>query len=273
MDDARFKKLLDLFDLSWQGCRRVRKGVKKRLSRHMHEIGCRDVDDYLDRIKAHPPILQETQRLMTVSVSSFFRDRLLWKLLEERLIPGFVGRNIDCVHVWSAGCALGQEVYSFKILWSLAAKKSGSLPPLHILATDLNPEYVVKAVEGIFSSRAIRAVPPEILESSFRGFENHYAVSDHLKTDISWEISDLTNPPRARHRFQIIFIRNSLLTYYKQEIIEAVFPRIVDSLAHEGYLIIGARENLPHAPHHYFLKMVHPCVFQFNPASFGSPMH
>ena len=37
MKDTQFHQLLDRFGFSWAGYRRVRKGVKKRLARHMQE--------------------------------------------------------------------------------------------------------------------------------------------------------------------------------------------------------------------------------------------
>jgi chemotaxis protein methyltransferase CheR len=41
MDDAQFKQLLALFNRSWKGYRKIRKGVKKRIGRHMQSLGCR----------------------------------------------------------------------------------------------------------------------------------------------------------------------------------------------------------------------------------------
>ena len=39
MDDDSFRRLLDRLGLSWQGYAKVRKGVKKRIQRHMQELG------------------------------------------------------------------------------------------------------------------------------------------------------------------------------------------------------------------------------------------
>jgi len=35
MDDREFSQLLEFLGLSWQGYRKVRKGAKKRVGRHM----------------------------------------------------------------------------------------------------------------------------------------------------------------------------------------------------------------------------------------------
>jgi chemotaxis protein methyltransferase CheR len=262
MDDAQFRKLLNYLNLSWEGYRSVRKGVKKRLTRHMQQIGCGDANDYLDRIRAEKEILRETRLHMAVSISSFFRDRLLWNILEEKLIPEILSRNPDRVHVWSAGSALGQEVYSIKILWHTMEKKLGLLPPIHILATDVHPEYHKRAMEGIYNSHAVRGIQQDILETLFHRVEDQYAVSDHVKTNISWEISDLTKLPHYPNRFQIIFLRNNLLTYYKQEIKETAFPGIMNNLADGGYLIIGVRESLPYEYPCLSRRTDCPCIFR-----------
>ena len=51
MEDTQFRQLVDRFGYSWAGYRRVRKGVKKRLSRRMQEICCRNIDEYIDVIE------------------------------------------------------------------------------------------------------------------------------------------------------------------------------------------------------------------------------
>ncbi|RLC02860.1 MAG: hypothetical protein DRH90_12795 [Deltaproteobacteria bacterium] len=38
MEDTQFRQILNRFGFSWAGYRKVRKGVKKHLARHMHEI-------------------------------------------------------------------------------------------------------------------------------------------------------------------------------------------------------------------------------------------
>jgi chemotaxis protein methyltransferase CheR len=56
MDDDSFRRLLNRLGLSWQGYAKVRKGVKKRIGRHMQELGLLTVDDYL-RTLSDPEIL------------------------------------------------------------------------------------------------------------------------------------------------------------------------------------------------------------------------
>ena len=58
MEDKQFIQLLDQFGFSWAGYRRVRKGVKKRLARHMQEMHCVNIENYIEAIKKdHPEVL------------------------------------------------------------------------------------------------------------------------------------------------------------------------------------------------------------------------
>jgi chemotaxis protein methyltransferase CheR len=83
MDDASFHQILDHFNLSWKGYRKVRKGVKKRLSQHMQELGCVSVGEYMAAVSRAPEIENECRMHLTVSISRFFRDSRLWESLEK----------------------------------------------------------------------------------------------------------------------------------------------------------------------------------------------
>lgn len=246
IDDNKFRLLLDRLGLSWEGYARVRKGVKKRICRHMEERGYRTMDDYLHALK-NPEILKEIEYLFCVSVSQFFRDRYLWQEMEGEILPDIIRRYDKRIDIWSAGCALGQEVYSFAILWDITKGKSERYPKLHFNATDSNPDYLKKAREGIYNPSSLKGLSDEIKRHYFHIGENdsNYRVADYLKKDIHWELHDLIIQPPLAGRFQIIFLRNSLLTYYPVERIERIFLKVLDSLDEGGFFIVGRHEKLP----------------------------
>ena len=247
MDDRQFSQLLDRLDLSWQGYRKVRKGVKKRISRHMQRLGCYTPEEYFRILDSSPEVLRDVELLMTVSISRFFRDRRLWQVLEEEIIPDILNKYSDEINVWSAGCAQGQEAYSFKILWDMLKTRFDKLPKLQLWATDVNPDYLNKAVEGAYIGSALKEVSEDIKTTCFRASEDRslYFVADQLKKGIRWETYDLIRESPPAEKFQIIFLRNNLLTYYRQEVKESAFLKVTDSLAGGGFLIIGTHEKLP----------------------------
>ncbi|HUH66025.1 MAG TPA: CheR family methyltransferase [Syntrophales bacterium] len=246
MDDNSFRKLLERLGLSWKGYVRVRKVVKKRIVRHMQELGVEDIDYYLQALE-HPMILREAERLMAVSISSFFRDNDLWQELEGEILPGIAARHPEEIHAWSAGCAMGQEAYSLAVLWDMLKKNLGSPPSLLIWATDINPDYLKKATAGVYGKSSLRRMLEEIRKTYFPKCEDglNFCVSGSLKENILWKVHDLIKEEPPRERFQIIFLRNSVFTYYREDLQALAFRKALTCLDEGGLFIVGKREKPP----------------------------
>ena len=246
MDDDQFRILLDYLHYSWSGYRKVRKGVKKRILRHMQQLGCRRVQDYLKILDQEQGRRYECELLMSVSISRFFRDRRLWEMIQSRWLPDMAARDAPELKVWSAGCACGEEVYSFKIIWERLGQQFEHLPALAILATDRHPDYLERARRGIYNRSSLKEVAPDWLEIYFlsRKGRRQFVINDYLKTHIRWELHHLaTDPPGGE--FNIIFMRNNVLTYELEATQNKILTGILDSLSPGGILIIGCHEKLP----------------------------
>lgn len=213
----------------------------------MQELECHTIHDYLAILDTNPVFKNDAEQLLTVSISRFFRDRHVWKTLEKIIIPHIISQYDQSVQVWSAGCALGQEAYSFIIIWMILGDTLGQLPQIHVWATDINPDYLNKAREGIYARNALKEMPETIIEKYLCPSEDKttYTIIDEAKKAIRWEIYDLTKEAPPPKKFQIIFLRNNLLTYYRREIKEPAFRRVLESLTRGGFLIIGSHEKLP----------------------------
>lgn len=246
MDDRQFRQVLDRLGLSWRGYRKVRKGVKKRIRRHMQALKCETFETYLLALDRDEEIRVACERLMTVSISRFFRDLGLWETLENQILPEMIPRNREGLKVWFAGCACGEEVYSFTILWNRLQDRLKSLPELRILATDMNPLYLEKAQIGLFAPSSLRDVTKEARTNYFSPEKegDRYEIMPSLKRAVSWTAHNLLHDPPDRD-FQLIFLRNNLLTYYQTGLKEPAFQKVVDCLAGGGFLIIGSHEKLP----------------------------
>ena len=246
MDDEQFRQLLNHFGYSWKGYRRVRKGVKRRISRHMQQLGCRNNEEYLKSLDSDRGLRRQFDDVMSVSVSRFFRDRALWKMMEHKIVPEIVEENKEKVRFLSVGCACGEEVYSFKIVWDIVRTRLGCMPELEILAMDINPDYLRRAQEGVYSRGSLKEVPQELRDRYFTYFktDGFYRISPSIREGISWEVHNVLKKP-FQGGFQIILSRNGILTYYNEELKRPAFRRVVDSLASGGYLIVGSHEKLP----------------------------
>jgi chemotaxis protein methyltransferase CheR len=246
MDSKDFALFLNRFSLSAEGYRKVRKGVQKRVVRHMQEMRCPTMKAYLERLDTDENAEAESHRLMDVAISRFFRDGHLRRILEAEVLPVLIREHPGGLHAWSAGCALGQEVYSFAILWAMLAEKTAAVLPLEFWATDVNPAYLERAIEGIYPAGALARLSEKMKDRFFRpAGRASFRVADELRQGIRWRVHDLTSDAPPARDFHIVFLRNNLLTYYRDEIVGAALPPIVDSLVPGGYLVIGRKERLP----------------------------
>lgn len=245
LSDDDFRILLDHLDRPWAGFRRVRKGVKKRVRRHMASLGCKGIGDYLDLLGSDAAIRAACDAQLTVTISRFFRDRQLWTHLQERLLPALATRFAEGLHAWSAGCASGEEPYSLAMTWDAMARESDTAP-LHILATDADRACLERARAGRYPQSSLREIPEATRHRWFRRIPGtrHVRIADSAGNRIRWQCHQLLDAP-PEQKFHLILLRNNLLTYYQGARLKAAFDGIVAHLADGGALVIGAHERLP----------------------------
>jgi chemotaxis protein methyltransferase CheR len=246
MDDQQFRQLLSYFGLSWRGYRKVRRGVKRRIRRHMRDLGCYNIIAYLEELDKDKEARLQCERLFTVSISRFFRDRKLWEALREQILPQLVEKHERKIRVWFAGCASGEEVYSLKILWAGLLSTTGNLPELEITATDINPAYIERGLIGAYPASSLKELPEELRSVHFvvKAAERLYFINTPLKQGIFWQVHNFLSAPPG-YSFDVLFLRNNLLTYYQNDIKRSAFKKVIDSLSCDGILVIGSHEKLP----------------------------
>lgn len=267
MDDIQFCELLNRFNRSWPGYRKVRKGVKKRIGRHLRRKGFSSIDDFLDATKKNIALQKELELLLLVPITRFFRDRGLWRALENRILPGQAAHSGKKLKVWSAGCSNGDEAYSVKITWHQIKRAHSDFPDLEILGTDANPECIENARRGIYRQSSLKEVPAETRTRYFkrRGTKNRWEVKEFLKEGIQWKVAELPDdlPPKA---FDVLFLRNNILTYYLDPLRSKIFKGVLTCLAPTGILIVGSHENLPPGFDELTPDRHIPCVYHRNSA-------
>ena len=96
MDDrdcvAFLQWALPRLGMRWHGFRKVRHRVCKRIDRRLRELGLRDPDAYRTWLQAHPHEWSTLDSLCTVTISRFARDRMVFAVLQERVLPELASR-------------------------------------------------------------------------------------------------------------------------------------------------------------------------------------
>ena len=248
MDDRQFRCLLDHLGYAYEGYRRVRRGVKKRLRRHMRDLGCRDVPAYLAHIAASPADSEACIRRMAVPISRFMRDRPLWEALRDVRLPELHRHFGPRLDAWCAGCACGEEAYTLAMIHGelTPAAPPGRPLELAIQATDLNPAVLERARAGVYPVSSLRELPDHLRQRYFRPLRGgrRYRLEAGLLPPVQWGCHDLVSEPPAQ-AFHLIFVRNSILTYCETPRRTRIMERVVKNLRPQGLLVIGLRETLP----------------------------
>ncbi len=264
LDDQEFRKLLYHLGLLWKGYRKVRKGVKKRVRRHMRLLGCQDVESYLHKMGEKKEIRRECERLMAVSISRFFRDQRLWKVIQTEVLPLLFKRHMGKIRVWCAGCASGEEVYSLKIVWDGLTGPHDINRELEIIASDINPVNLQRAREGVYPATSLKETSEQVKTRYFvsQGDKGPHAVRSFLKRGIIWKKHNLLSDLPPGPCFHIVFLRNNLLTYYKDDLKKETLKKLLKCLSRNGFLIIGSNEELPPDNHELLPFGSLPYVYQ-----------
>jgi chemotaxis protein methyltransferase CheR len=221
---------LPRLDLRWQGFRRVRRQVCRRISGRLAELGLADAAAYRAYLEDHGQEWVVLGGLCRVTISRFWRDRAVFEALRDELLPALG----PAVSAWSAGCASGEEPYSLV----LAAEQAGIA--IRVLATDVDPALLERARRARYPESSLRELPAALRARAFeRGC---------LRREYREPVRFLRHDLRAgtpNGPFDLVLCRNLVFTYYDEELLRETGRRLARALRPGGALLVGTHETLP----------------------------
>ena len=180
---------------------------------------------------------------LTIGESYFFREPAQLRFMARDLLPRWeeawpAGRKL---RLWSAGCAGGQEPYSLAIM----LRENGWSRGAQIIGTDISEGRLESARKGSFSKWSLRTVPPETIERWFVRKGLSYDLRESVKSEVEFSALNLldSNPRPDTMDQDAIFCRNVLI-YFEIPAVVSIATRLLDSLAPDGWLFLGASD--PH---------------------------
>jgi two-component system CheB/CheR fusion protein len=223
--------------------------LQRRTERRMAMTGI-DADDmarYLDRLRADPAELALLANDLLINVTSFFRDAKVFDFLAEKTIPEMIARHTPDMplRIWIAGCSTGEETYSLAMLFREEMARTGSHMKLQIFASDVDPDAVAAAREGLYAETIKADLTPERLSRFFSQEGHNYRISPDLRALVVFTVQDvLADPPFSR--LDLISCRN-LLIYLRPEAQAKVIALFHFALRDHGVLLLGASETVGHS--------------------------
>jgi chemotaxis protein methyltransferase CheR len=224
--------------------------LKRRLVAALSHFGCETISQLQDRVLREPKLFTELLGYLTVQVSDMFRDPSYFKALREKVVPYL--RTYPSIKVWVAGCATGEEAYSLAILLA----EEGLLDRTLIYATDINPDCLRVAEDGVYEVERFARFSSNYLEAGGRAsLSEYYSASSAsavleraLKKSILFSDHSLATDS-AFAEMQLISCRNVLI-YFERELQDRAIGVLSESLVRRGFLGLGMKETLRFSAHH-----------------------
>jgi chemotaxis protein methyltransferase CheR len=231
--------------MRWPGFRRVRGQVCKRLGRRMAELGLRDLADYRPLLETDPEEWTRLDGLCRISISRFYRDQGVWRMLEGEILPHLAemarSQGEGRLRIWSEGCASGEEPYTLALLFAFGETLSGCRP--EIVATDADPRLLQRARRACYPETSLRDQPKR-WRAAFEPFGEEHCLRAEFRGPVRFLEQDIRHEcPEGP--FDLILCRNLVFTYFETAIQAVIARRLVERLVLEGVLVLGIHESLP----------------------------
>lgn len=216
--------------LRWEGFRRVRRQVCRRISRRTRQLGLRGTDAYRAYLESDEQEWDVLAGLCRVTISRFWRDRAVFEVLRDEVLPE-LGPTVSA---WSAGCASGEEPYSL-VLAAAEARVE-----IDVMATDVDPVLLERARSACYPESSLRDLPAGLRARAFDDgcLRARYHEPVHfLRHDVRDGAPD--GP------FDLVLCRNLVFTYFADELQREIGGELAWSLRPGGALVVGSHEALP----------------------------
>ena len=221
------------------------KCLRRRVAVRMRARGVHTYEDYA-RLLDHDA--SEYDRLLdalTINVTKLFRNWDAYDSLARQVVPTLWSRDARAIRVWSAGCSSGHEPYSLAILFHRHAEASGALDQLSrvdVLGTDIDRSCLAAAKRGEYVEADFGDTPAE-LRAQYFSASAPFTVAPTIRAMVRFDYRDLLSARPQTGKCDLIVCRNVLI-YFDRETQIRVFDLFYESLAPDGYLMLGKVETL-----------------------------
>jgi len=218
--------------------------IKRRMSVFLSKHRYESISEMQHHVLHNPNIFEDFLNNFSINVTEMFRDPGFYKDFREYVVP--ILKTYPYLKIWIAGCATGEEVYSFAILLQEEALLARST----IYATDFNSKALQKAAKAIYSIDTIKSYTSNYQKSGGKSSFSDYYMANYNSVIINKSLKE--NIVFAEHNLvtdgvfteaNLIVCRNVLI-YFDRELQDKVLSLFNDSLIQGGYLALGTKETI-----------------------------
>lgn len=186
----------------------------------------------------------EVTEAMMNNESYFFRDRVPFDRLGDTVLPDLLRTRAlrKKIRIWCAAASTGQEPYSIAMQLDQRAELGGWR--VEIVATDISGDAIERAKAGLYSQFEVqRGLPIQMLMQHFEEVAGQWRIVERLRNRVDFQTINLLTDFSRLGQFDVVFLRNVLI-YFDRDTKLDVLARVRESLAPDGYLLLGAAETM-----------------------------
>ena len=212
------------------------------LSRHIEQMALdRNISfsEYCDLLVPSTPEFDSLINVATTNETYFFREKIQFEFLRDRVFPAFMGKKVV---IWSGACASGEEPVS---LYSLATS-CGVKPEIH--ASDIDSNELAAFKKGVYSKYSLNrdgqdyhSLLEETNTGKFQG--DKFVLNQDIFQSIKVHKYNLASKtlPDFFDKADIIFLRNVFI-YFDNDLRKQILAKVAQKLAPGGILFLSVGE-------------------------------
>lgn len=221
--------------------------LESRLARVIKEWNINTISEIIPliQVSTNKDLIQDVIDAMMTNETQFFRDDRPFKQFRNTVLPVIMKNRAQkkSLRIWSAACSTGQEPYSIAMILREVIATADQWK-LEILATDLSQKALNQAKAGKYSQFEIqRGLPITMAMKYFVQSDAQWQISQDLRNMITFKTFNLLSRIDVIGTFDIILCRNVMI-YFDEDTKKAVLKKLVEKLAPDGYLFLGATETI-----------------------------
>lgn len=224
--------------------------VYSRLAKRLRALGLQSFRDYCEIVSATDGVDERKRMLaaLTTNHTRFFREPHHFEHLKGVVLPPLLERAQagGRVRIWSAGCSTGQEPYSIALTLLSLMANVGDLD-VRILATDIDPNVIAQARQGVYSEDAVSAIAPPLRQAwmapATAGGPKSWRVQPAVQDIIAFRELNLMGHWPMKGAFDVIFCRNVVI-YFEEPTQQKIWNRFKAMMPAGGRLYIGHSERV-----------------------------
>jgi two-component system CheB/CheR fusion protein len=245
-DEEAYKQLLTVL--------RVRKGVdfsnykqstvKRRIVRRMALNKMEKPLEYLAFLRENKSEQDALYTDMLISVTNFFRDRKFFDLLCGIILPGLLTEKSvnDPLRIWVAGCATGEEAYTFAICILEHLGEKATAKKIQIFATDVSENAISKARTGKYKETEMGGLSTTQIQRFFNKVDGGFQVNKAIRDICIFANHNLLKDPPFSN-IDLVSCRNVLI-YFEPVLQKRALATFHYGLNQKGYLMLGKSESI-----------------------------